>query len=50
MSKWRWICLNCAFIHVSECPREHIDEVLVMKALCPVCKAELREPIEEQAA
>jgi hypothetical protein len=49
MSRWRWICINCGFIHISDCPREHIDEVLEVGALCPIptCRAKLRAPIEE---
>ena len=47
---WRWICINCGFIHISECSRERIDEVLAVKALCPTCKAELRAPLEQSEA
>ena len=47
MSKWRWLCLNCGFVHISDCPREHVDEVLAAKALCPLCSEPLREPIEQ---
>jgi hypothetical protein len=50
LSRWRWACVACPFKHVSECPREHIDEVLAAGALCPNCGVALREPQEEEKA